>query len=184
MIRFSLIPFFLALVLGTFVGLTGCGGETSPPPSSTTASTASAEATAAAVIDEMAEYTSALKAWLNNYIALAQTQGGSALEFEDPLQPTDGEMTRAREFIEVMRSSVAELKSIPAPAKVAQAHAQLRSSLSGELTALERLISALDWGSERDVELAYRQAEESYALFKQAAESLEPYIDMSDIMEN
>jgi hypothetical protein len=46
------------------------------------------------------------------------------------------------------------------------------------------LISALDWGSERDVELAYRQAEESYALFMRAAESLDPYIDMSDIMEN
>ena len=183
MVRFSLILFFIALVLGSLLGLGGCGAEPAPPASSTTVTTTGAEA-AAVSVDEMAGYTKALRAWLTDYMALAERQGAAALEFEDALQPTDSEMARAREFIEMMRSSVAELKTIPAPEQVVQAHSRLYSALGGELTALERYINALDWGGERDAELAFRQAEESYDLFMQAVKGLDPYMDLSDIMEN
>ncbi len=184
MVRFSLILFFVALILGLIVGPISCGGEAVPPSSSTTVAAETSDATAVAVIDEMADYGKALRAWFTDYVALAEIQGASALEFDDPFQPTEGEMARAREFIEMMRSSVAELKTIPVPAKVAQAHGQLRSALSGELGALERYVSALDWGSARDAEPAFRQAEESYVLFTQAVKGLDPYLDLSGIMEN
>lgn len=174
----------LAAVCGAFTGLIGCGGNSTPAPIATTVTTLTEKVTAAAAISETAAYVTALEEWTARFAALAEGPGASILEFEDPLQPTDGEMARAREFIETMRSSVAELKTIEPPAEVARAHAQLRAALGGELTAFERLVSALDWGSERDAELAYRQHEESLALLMKAAKNLEPYVDLSDVTQN
>jgi len=174
----------LTAMCGALAGLTGCGERTVPPPTSTTMATENADAVAAATISQMAGYTTALEGWSARFAELTTGWGRTALDFADPMRPTDDEMGRAQEFIEAMRSSVAELKTIEPPPEVAQAHAQLRAALGGQITALERLVSAFDWGSERDAQLAYRQHEESLALLMQAAKDLEPYVDLSEVTQN
>ena len=175
---------FLALVCAVIAGAAGCGGEAAPLSSSTSTTAPSADAAAAEAIQVMADYTKALKAWFEDYTTAAEDGGEGLLDFRDPMSPTDAEIAKARQFTEYMRSSLKELKAIGAPAEVARAHSQLYSALSGELDALDRYISALDWQSGRDAELAYRDAEEAYTLFWQAIGALSPYVDLAEVIES
>lgn len=172
------------LLCGLLAGIGGCGGGSEPPESSGTTTTLTQDAMAAQTVKEMSDYTEAVQAWFDDYLSLAESEGESALEFADPFAPTDNEVIRAKEFIEHMRTLVADLKEVSAPQEVAQAHSQLRAALSGELTALERYISALGWGSARDIELAYRQAQESYELMQRAVRGLSPYVDLEGVTQN
>ncbi|MBN1629581.1 MAG: hypothetical protein JW990_07455, partial [Thermoleophilia bacterium] len=86
-------------VCGALAGLGGCGGGTGPPSSSTTSTTVSEDSAAAAAISQMAGYTTALEGWSARFAELATGWGRAALDFADPMRPTDGEMERAQEFI-------------------------------------------------------------------------------------
>lgn len=184
----------IALACGLLAGLAGCGGETVPDTATetsasaaapgTTPATSAADAAAAEELRVMSEYTGALRAWADDFTSTARMGAGAALEFVDPAQPTDDELAQAREFTEVLRSSVARLEKISAPAEVSRAHSQLCTALRKELNALDRFISAVGWKSERDAELAYREAEEAFQLFIQAAGDLNPFVDLSDVTQS
>jgi hypothetical protein len=175
---------FFALMCVMLVGATACGAETALPSSSTTTSVATADAAAAEAIQAMSDYADALKAWARSYELAFEKEAAEALEFVDPTRPTASEVERAREFASSVRASLADLKAIDPPNEIARAHSQLCSAMYTEMNALDRFISALDWGSERDAELAYREAEEAYALWLQAVKGLDPYVDLSDVNQN
>ena len=174
---------FFAMVCGLALGVAGCGGKAAPEPASST-TTVAAAAAAAEVVSEMSTYTTALTAWFEDFEKASEAESQSAFEFADPLRPTDSEVARAREFCDNVRASLAELEQITTPDDVARAHSQLCSALRGEMAAVDRYISALDWQSQRDMELAYRQAEEAYALYLRAVDGLSPYVDLSDVIQN
>jgi hypothetical protein len=170
--------------------IAACGGQAVSLPPSTPATTAAntgtagADAAAAGEIKAMSDYTTALKQWAENFAADFGDEGNKALTFKDPYHPTDSELLRARQFTESVRKSVAQLKTISPPPKVAEAHAEFYSSLRGELDAMDRFINALGWGSERDVELAFRDAEKANAQWAHAVKALAPYVDLTGVIRS
>jgi len=169
----------------------GCGSATAAPSPSTatastgtTAGTSAADADAAKAIQAMADYTTALKKWFHDFSADFADEADKALAFQDPYQPTKSELLRARQFTDEMRKSVSKLAAIGTPTKVAKAHAQLCAALLGDVDALERYVNAVDWGSERDIELAMRGAEQAHTLYDQAVQGLGPYVDLTGVMSN
>jgi hypothetical protein len=107
-----------------------------------------------------------------------------ALTFEDPRHPTASELLRARQLLDAIRSSVSELRKINPPEEVAQPHGQLYAALAGEVSALERYVNAVDWGSERDAELAWRATRQAYVLYVQAMNALRPYTELPGVKQN
>jgi hypothetical protein len=170
---------FIAIVCGVLVGVFGCGGAAPVSPSTTSANAAGAEA-----VQALSDYKIAIQTWGETYAAAFGDEGEEALKFQDPTQPTDGEIRRARQFADAMRASVTDLEAISAPAEIAKAHSQLCSALCGELNALDRFINAVEWGSVRDAELAYRGAEEAYALWERAINGLSRYVELPAALLN
>jgi hypothetical protein len=181
------------LLAALLVATVGCGGQGVSLDSSASATatavpgdtdTTGIDAAAAADIKAVSDYASALTRWAHQFSADFDGEGDKALHFNDLNQPTDSELLRARQFIELVRKSVAQLKTINAPAQVAKAQAEFYSSLRDELDALERYVNAVDWGSARDAQLASREAEKANAQRAQAVKALAPYVDLSGVIQS
>ncbi len=173
----------LAIMCIVALAAAACGGQTVAAPPSSTETTASANAEAAETVRAVQEYKEAITGWVQTYMVPAETQS-EKLVFVDPLRPTRAEIERAREFAAYLRTALAALREISAPAEVADAHSQFCTSFNGELTALDRMITGIEGESERDIELAFRMWEEALALEERALSGLSPYVDLKNMIDN
>jgi hypothetical protein len=176
------ISIMLVCAIGT--GIAACGNEASLPPDSTTTALATLDKAGAEAVSASQDYKDAMSAWVKTYWYDADGQPVHAPGFKDVAEPTHAEIAAAREFAVEMRDALTAVKRISPPAEVAHAHAQYCSAFSGELSALDRMISAIEWGSARDAELAYREAEKARTLEIQALKVLGPYYNAPDLTQN
>ena len=149
-----------------------------------TATVAGVDATGTEALGAAQDYKDAMNSWVEAYWYDSDGEPVHAPEIADLADPTHVEIAAARQFASVMREALTAVKAISPPDDVAQAHAQYCTALSGEVSALDRMISAIEWGSERDAELAMRGAEEARALEWQALKVLGPYIDAPGLTRN
>lgn len=136
--------------------------------------TTGAGATTTTLPDEAQSYLTAMNDWAATYWEKAN---GSALNFKKILAPTSKELQRATDYVNAMHASLAALKGIQAPQEVASVHARFTTALSGEVTALDRLVRALKSKNSRDIELAFRSVDQWQTIEAQAEEILGPYLN-------
>lgn len=171
-------------VAGLAVTVAGCGaGPGSDVHSENTAAT-NAGAAAAANVQAMSDYTASLTRWGNDFSLILKQEGENALAFDDPLNPTESELLRARRLLDTIRASVSELRKISPPMELAEAHGRLYAALAGEVSALERYVNAVAWGSDRDAELAWRATQQAFPLYVQAVNALRPYLELPGVKQN
>lgn len=171
-------PVFALLL--TVVSLAGCGNPsaTTSTPAPTFIGTAADPVSGTAAIQT---YSDELEAWAKAYW---ETADYGAFDFEDPLNPTGDEMTRLHEFADSMHDSLLALKRIEAPGSLTQAHGQFCSAMTGEISAMDRLIMAIENKNHRDAELALRMMSEARKVELQAENALGAYLNMPAITEN
>lgn len=181
----SIRLFTLSLVLcGALTVLIGCGGVVSPPPTASTTLATAPGAAAGDAVQTAQRYQDEIRGWMESYFFDETGEPVIAPDFSDISQPTDQEIRDAREFAASMRGAVSALEAINAPAEVATAHRQLCSALRTELAALERMITGIEHGNQRDIELAFRDASEAYTVETAALNALSEYVDLAGLIRN
>lgn len=174
----------LTLILcGVVAVLASCGGAAPPVQPATTAST-SAGAAAGETLEAAQQYEDQMRDWMETHFFDERGAPVEAPDFRDILQPTDGEIRDARDFAASMRDALDALKAISAPAEIADAHGQLCSALGTELSALDRMIMGIEYGNQRDMELAFRDASKGHDLEIAALGALSKYVDLAGLVQN
>ncbi|HLA80258.1 MAG TPA: hypothetical protein VJP78_01325 [Thermoleophilia bacterium] len=176
MARLIAILTLVAVLLLALPWISGCGSE-----AAISSTTVLSVADTAPNTVEIQTYRQALQKWVEDYLLTADRE---AFDFEDPEYPTGDEMDRVLEFAESMHASIAALKKIGAPSPITQAHAQLCVALATEVSAMDRLIMAIENKNQRDAELAFRRMSEARGLELQAIGILDPYLDVPAIVQN
>jgi hypothetical protein len=182
MLRPGRSTILLAILLAVTLATAGCVTQNATT-SSSTETTIAAGTGAAEALQTAADYKKAMTDWVDAYMVPAETRSDQ-LVFADPLQPTAAEIEQARSFAASLRDALTALREISAPPEIAQAHSQFCTSFNGELTALDRMITGIEAKSQRDIELAIRMWEEALALEDQAMRALDPYVDLTSVIQN
>jgi hypothetical protein len=176
----------MSLVVALCLAATGvaCAAGSGSDAGPTVTAATNAGAAAAADVQAMSDYSASLIRWGNDFEMIFGRETEEALTFGNPQHPTGSELLRARQLLDAMRGSVSELRKINPPEKVAQPHGELYAALAGEVSALERYVNAVDWGSERDAELAWRATQRAHILYVQAVNALRPYVGLPGVKQN
>ncbi len=175
-------PLVSAIIAVTFIGalmlVSACGGA---EPIPTTMASISESVSAAADSAAVQGYREDLQSWVDTYWNETDT---GVFDFTDPFVPTSEEMQRVHEFADFMHESVSALKKIGAPTPLTEAHAQFYTSIAREVSAMDRLILAIENNNPRDAELAFRKMFEARALEDQALKTLGPYLEEAPVIQN
>ena len=164
--------------------LMGCGDGASPPSTASTSISTAAGAAAGEAVRAAQHYQDEMRRWMERYFFDETGEPVANPDFSDILRPTEEEIRDAREFATSMRDAVSALKAIAAPAEIAAAHSRLCSALGTELAALDRMITGIEHGNQRDIQLAFRDASEAYATELAALSALGEYVDLAGLLRN
>ena len=173
------VVIFIVFLCGALAWMGGCSAEAPLP--ARTGSTADLSTDRAAAAGAIQGYGAELDDWAERFFTDADF---NAFDFDDPLSPTRGELGRAKDFSAYAHTMLSHLRQIDPPPELAQDHYLYVHSIAAQAGALDRLLSGIENGNQRDIELAYRAASAAHAQEIQALDALSPHIDPPPLTEN